>query len=48
MKSNSELVFLCVLYQLQQLPAQGVSACLHGMLSMCSRCNLLVLSQDLD
>ena len=48
MKNKSELVFLCVLYQLQQLPAQAVLARLHGMLSRCCRCDLLLLSEILE
>ena len=48
MKNKNELVFLCVLYQLQQLPAQVVLARLHGMLSRCCRCDLLLLSQVLE
>ena len=48
MKNKSELVFLCVLYQLQQLPAQVVLARLHSMLSRCCRCDLLVLVQVLN
>ena len=48
MKNKSELVFLCVLYQLQQLPANVVLARLHSMLSRCCRCDLLVLSEVLE
>ena len=48
MKNKSELVFLCVLYQLQQLPAQDVLVRLHGMLSRCCRCDLLLLLEILE
>lgn len=48
MKNKNELVFLCVLYQLQQLPADVVLARLHSMLSRCCRCDLLVLSEVLE
>ena len=47
-KFKDQLVFMCVLYQLQQLPAQVVLARLHGMLSRCCRCDLLVLSEVLQ
>ena len=44
---NDEWAFICTLYQLQQLPSQAVLARFHGILTRCSTCDLLLLSECL-
>ena len=45
---NDALAFLCVLYRLQQLPAQAVLARFHGIISRLCRRDLLLLSSILQ
>lgn len=44
---NNQLLFLCALHRLQQLPAQAVLARLHGIFSRCCRFDLLMLVNSL-
>ena len=45
---SDQLMFMCALYRLQQLPPQAVLARFHGILVRCSRFHLLLLSRVLQ
>lgn len=47
LEHHDEWAFMCTLYQLQQLPSQAVLARFYGILTRCSTCDLLLLSQCL-